>query len=64
MTEKISLSYQDIFKIRSAFGGDFRYDNFNFGGLRFLIELFIFVNARKKGGITSRFLFFKAIFAY
>ena len=41
-----------------------RYDDFNFGGLRFLVELFSFVNAQKEGGITSRFLFFKAIFAY
>ena len=31
MTTKISLTYQDIFKIRSAFDGDFRYDDFNVG---------------------------------
>ncbi len=53
------LSFWDIFKIRSALDGDFSYDAFNFGALRFLIELWLFVNNRAKRGVTSPFYFFK-----
>ena len=53
------LSFADIFKIRSALDGDFSYSLFNFGALRFLIELWLFVNNRAKRGVTSPFYFFK-----
>lgn len=52
------LSFGDIFKIRSALDGDFSYALFNFGALRFLIELWLFVNNRAKRGVTSPFYFF------
>jgi hypothetical protein len=55
------LSFGDIFKIRSALDGDFSYSMFNFGALRFLIELWLFVNNRAKGTVTSPFSFFKLV---
>ena len=53
------LSFGDIFKIRSALDGDFSYALFNFGALRFLIELWLFVNNRVQGGVIPPFYFFK-----
>jgi len=61
---KSKLSFGDIFNIRSALGGDFSYSLFNFGALRFLIELWLFVNNRAKRGVTSPFYFFKLTLDY